>query len=241
MMAALSELGGPNWFQLGDQDLALHLQRSEALRQGLTLSQITETFRQRLSIPSRILPVSDQRLRTRVKTEGGWLDFQHYFVGEQAKPRVFELAYEGVESASLSEPVAQALRAPDLATIIICPSNPLLSIGPMLALPALRAALEQRGVPAVAVSPLVGGKAIRGPAARLLTDLGYGVSPADLAELYRGIIDGLVIDERDSARARYCPVPVLVTNTVMQCPEDKRRLAIEVRQFADTLQRQKIG
>jgi LPPG:FO 2-phospho-L-lactate transferase len=237
MMETLRELGGHAWFQLGDQDLAVHLQRSEELRQGLTLSQITEAFRQRLSIPSRILPATDQPLRTRVRTAAGWLGFQQYFVGEQAKPRVYELAYEGAEAAQLTEPAAQALQAPELQAIIICPSNPLLSVAPMLAVPALRAVLQQRRVPAVAVSPLVGGKAIKGPAGSLLRDLGYGVSPADLAGFYHGLIDGLVIDVQDSAQAQNCPLPVLVTQTVMRQAEDKRRLAKEVLQFADTLQR----
>jgi len=220
-MKAIGELGGPKWFNLGDGDLALHVERTRRLRAGEALSTITADIARRYGIASRVLPVSDDPVRTQVQTGDGKLEFQHYFVREQCKPAVKSLAYEGAEVAHPASGVVDAFNQPDLAGIIICPSNPYLSIDPMLAIPAFRSMLANRRVPAIAVSPIVGGRAIKGPTAKIMAELGVDVTAATVARHYAGLIDGFVLDGADAACENELDVQALVTQTLMTTLEDK--------------------
>lgn len=193
-------LGLPDWFALGDRDLAMHVMRSHRLAQGETLSAITADAAKRLGITARILPMSDDPAPTRVETDEGALDFQNYFVERRCEPRLRSL-HLGAASASIAPAVREALSPEGLAGIIICPSNPWLSIAPILAVPGLRALITGAGVPVIAVSPLIGGKAVKGPAAKIMAELGQEVSAAGIATLYAGLADHLVIDEADRTDA----------------------------------------
>jgi LPPG:FO 2-phospho-L-lactate transferase len=227
-MAMLRDLKAPSWFNLGDRDLGLHLARAWRLRGGETLSQATEALTGALGLPARIVPMSDDPVRTQVETDAGWLDFQTYFVAEQCRPAVRAIRFAWAETARLSPMLANALSRQDLAAIVLCPSNPWLSMDPFLAMPELRAALENRRVPLIAVSPLVGGAALKGPLAKLMTELGIPVTNFSIADHYNGLLDHLVIDEVDAADAeglRAAGLCVTVTRTVMRDAEDRERLA----------------
>jgi LPPG:FO 2-phospho-L-lactate transferase len=171
-MTALAALGGETWFQLGDGDLATHVERTRRLAAGDTLSHITGDFCRRIGIAARILPMSDDRVRTRVRCAEGWLDFQDYFVRRRCAPAVKELSYEGAASARPQPAFMAALADARLRAIIICPSNPYLSVDPILALPGVRAALKTCPAPVIAVSPIVGGRAVKGPTAKMMRELG---------------------------------------------------------------------
>ena len=216
-----AELGGETWFQLGDQDLGLHLARAEALERGEPLSTITERFARRFGISARILPATDDRLRTWIEIEGGELPFQEWFVRLRHEPEVLAVRYEGAEEARPAHGVVEALDEADL--IVIAPSNPFVSVGPILAVEEIRAALAERRVPAVAVSPLIGGKAVKGPADRMMNRLGGGTGPLEVARCYEGLIDALVYDEADGEVE--LDVRPLVTKTLMTDAASRRRVA----------------
>jgi LPPG:FO 2-phospho-L-lactate transferase len=196
-MAQLGRLGEPQWFQLGDRDLAMHLARSHRLREGESLSAITADLARRLGIAPAIVPMTDDRVRTRIVTAEGELDFQRYFVAEQCRPVATAVRYDGAERANPSPGFAKALARDDLGLVIVCPSNPYLSVDPLLALPGVRKRIEGLGVPRVAVSPIVAGQAIKGPLAKLMAELGATVDVLGVARHYEGSIDRLVIDEAD--------------------------------------------
>jgi LPPG:FO 2-phospho-L-lactate transferase len=199
----LGRLGEPTWFQLGDRDLALHVHRSRRLREGDRLTTVALDVAARLGVPSRILPMADEPVRTRVRTPDGWLPFQDWFVRLHNEPPALEIALDGVDQARMTPEVEEALAEAD--AIVICPSNPLVSIGPILAVPGIRDALAEArrgGTRVAAVSPIVGGRALRGPADRMLAALGEEVSPLGVARRYVGLVDVFVIDEADAARAR---------------------------------------
>ncbi len=198
-MEALKGLAGEAWFLLGDADLAVHVQRSWRLAGGASLSEVTGDLCRALGIAVRVLPMSDDPVRTRVLTAQGWLDFQEYFVHRQCRPAVQQVTFAGAASARAQPEALAALKRPDLRAIIICPSNPFVSIEPILALPDLRAALAESDAPVVAVTPIIGGKAVKGPAAKMLSELRLEVSAAAVARRYSGIIDGFVIDQADPA------------------------------------------
>ncbi|AXB76412.1 2-phospho-L-lactate transferase [Novosphingobium sp. P6W] len=228
MMAMLRGLGEADWFNLGDRDMGMHIARSWRLREGETLSQVTARLTRNLGIVHAIVPMSDAPLRTHVGTAEGWLDFQRYFVAEQCRPVATGVRFEGAPGALPSPAFAAALAREDLGAIIICPSNPYLSVDPILSLDGVREALAQRRVPLVAVSPLVGGTSLKGPLAKLLGELGKPVSNASIADHYGDLLDHLVIDAGDGAdegglRAR--GLCVTVTPTVMCGAEDRERLA----------------
>jgi LPPG:FO 2-phospho-L-lactate transferase len=230
-MAMLSRLGGPDWFNLGDRDLGLHLTRAMHLRAGDSLSETTAKLTSQLGILHRIVPMSDDPVRTQVETDEGWLDFQHYFVREQCRPQVRGVRFAGSAEARPSPGIAEALSRPDLCAVVVCPSNPWLSVDPILALPGLRDRLAAMSVPVIAVSPLVGGTALKGPLAKLMGELGQPVSNLALAEHYDGLLDHLVIDETDAADAaplREAGLCATVTQTVMRGGADRERLASEV-------------
>ena len=214
-------LGAEAWFQLGDKDLGLHLARAEALQRGEPLSAITERFARALGIAARILPATDDRLRTWVETDEGELPFQDWFVHRRHEPEVLGVRYEGAETARAAPGVLEALADADL--IAIAPSNPFVSIGPVLAVKEIRDAIANRHVPSVAVSPLIGGKAVKGPADRMLNRLAGGTGPAQVADCYKGLIDALVYDEADGDVE--LDVRPIVTTTLMTDAASRRRVA----------------
>jgi LPPG:FO 2-phospho-L-lactate transferase len=219
--AAATGLGSETWFQLGDRDLGLHLARTEALRGGQPLSAVTARFARELGVATAILPATDDPLRTWVATPAGELSFQEWFVRRGHRDEVDGVRFEGAEEATAAPGVLSALEQADL--IAIAPSNPFVSIGPILAVTEIREALEQRRAPAVAVSPLIAGRAVRGPADRMLARLGGGTGPAQVTQCYKGLIDGLVVDEADADED--AGIPTIVTRTLMRDAEARRRLA----------------
>jgi len=228
-MAMLRALGAPDWFNLGDRDLGMHLARTMRLRGGESLSDVTLALSRALGIGHRIAPMSDAPVRTQVETEAGWIDFQHWFVGEQCRPAVRGIRFDGLPAAP-SPVFREALSRPDLAAIVICPSNPFVSVDPILALEGVRDALLGRKIPIVAVSPLVGGQAIKGPLAKMLAERGQGCNNCAIAGHYSGLVDHWLIDLADAAEAheiRARGAAVTVTATVMCTADDRARLARE--------------
>ncbi|MCH8926615.1 MAG: 2-phospho-L-lactate transferase [Proteobacteria bacterium] len=234
-MAALEALGGETWFRLGDGDLALHVERTRRLGAGESLSEVCAAFARRFGLDARILPMTDDPLRTVVHTPDGPLPFQHYFVRERCEPRVTGVTFAGAEAARPNPEILRALADPALAAVVICPSNPYLSIDPILAVPGMRIALGACPAPVVAVSPVVGGRAVKGPTAKIMAELGVPVTNAAIAAHYEGLIDGLVLDRADQAEAAELAVPALVTETVMTSLEDRIALAAAALGFAAEL------
>jgi LPPG:FO 2-phospho-L-lactate transferase len=227
-LAMLGRLGEPDWFRLGDRDLAMHIARTRRLRAGETLSQVTASLARSLGIAPAIVPMTDDVVRTQIDTDAGELDFQRYFVAEQCRPVARAVRFGGAAEARPSPGFEAALSRPDLAALIICPSNPYLSIDPLLALPGVRQRIARLGAPRVAVSPIVGGKAIKGPLAKLMVELGASVDGLGVAKHYDGLIDRLMIDETDRAEAaaiQATGVAVDVAPTVMRSHDDRRALA----------------
>jgi LPPG:FO 2-phospho-L-lactate transferase len=227
-MEMLGKLGEAQWFNLGDRDLAMHIARSWRLRAGATLSEVTARLTGALGIAHRVVPMTDAPVRTQVETEDGWLDFQHYFVREQCRPAAKAIRFAGAPGAPSSPGLAEALARPDLAAVILCPSNPFLSVDPILAVDSVRERLAARDVPFVAVSPLVGGKAIKGPLGKLLGELGRACDNRAIAAHYAGLLDHLIIDECDASDAeglRAMGISVTITGTVMCDAADRVRLA----------------
>ena len=234
-MEATEKLGGPTWFRLGDGDLATHVDRTARLAAGETLTGICAHFAAKLGIAARVLPMTDDPVRTVVETDRGTLAFQDYFVREQCRPVVRDIRYDGAAAATPTRQVLEALAAPTLAGVIVCPSNPWLSVEPILALPGMRKALRARGVPVIAVSPIIAGKAVKGPAAKIMAELGLEADCRSIARHYEGLIDGFVIDGADEALASTLPMPAIVTNTMMRTLDDKVALARQCLAFCDRL------
>lgn len=233
-MEELARLGGEAWFQLGDRDLAMHVMRTRWLAGG-TLSGFIAHASARLGIAAHIVPATDAPLRTIVVTPDEELSFQRYFVERRCQPAVKGLRFDGAADAALSPGACAAFSAPDLRAIIVCPSNPYLSIDPILAVPGMRSALEMSKAPVVCVSPIVGGAAVKGPTAKIMGELGVPVTNLSIAAHYRGMIDGLVIDVADGDAARDPDLPHAVTSTVMQTIEDRERLARDTLAFAEMM------
>jgi LPPG:FO 2-phospho-L-lactate transferase len=224
-MAALERLGGETWFKLGDGDLATHVERTRRLAAGESLSQITDDFRRRLGISARLLPMSDDRVRTRLLTPEGWLDFQDYFVGRQCAPPVREVVFAGASTAHPHRDFLAALADQNLRMVVICPSNPFISIDPILSLPGMREALRSCRAPVVAVSPIIGGKAVKGPTAKMMAELGLPVGAAAVAHHYGDLLDHYVIDEADIAATENLRLPFTATRTLMETLADREALA----------------
>jgi LPPG:FO 2-phospho-L-lactate transferase len=237
-MKALADLGGETWFRLGDADLALHIERTRRLKAGEPLSHIMADVAQRFGIRAAIVPMSDEAVRTRVHTPEGVLAFQEYFVRRRCEPLVTALEFAGAAEARIAREALDALNAPDVAAIIVCPSNPYLSVDPILALPGMRAGLAAAPAPVIAVTPLVAGKAIKGPTAKIMAELKVPLSSVAIAEHYAGFIDGFVLDRADESLAPDFSCHVHIADTVMVTLQDRERLAREVLQFAATLGRQ---
>ena len=224
-MAALKSLGGETWFKLGDGDLATHIERTRRLTAGESLTQITDDFRRRLAISARLLPMSDDRVRTRLRIEEGWLDFQDYFVRLHSEPVVREIVYAGASEARANPDFLAALLNDDLELVVVCPSNPFLSVDPMLSLPGVRDALRRCRAPVAAVSPIIGGKAVKGPTAKIMAELGLPIGAAAIARHYVDILDLFVADEADADIVAELEIPVILTRTLMVTLEDRDALA----------------
>ncbi len=238
-MAALSDLGGPTWFRLGDRDIATHLWRREALSQGMDLATLTGSLAAAMGVAAEVLPMSAQPVRTLVHTRDGDLPFQHYFVKHQCQPEVTGFSFAGLAEASPNPRILQVLEEGELDAIVICPSNPFVSIDPILQLPGLWKAIRDCAAPVLAVSPIVAGMAIKGPAAKMMAELGMPATAEAVAahyqEAYPGLIDCFVIDASDdtlSSSIEKLGMATAVTNTVMKTDEDKRKLAAEILQMA---------
>ncbi|HEY7661772.1 MAG TPA: 2-phospho-L-lactate transferase [Xanthobacteraceae bacterium] len=234
-MAALAALGGETWFQLGDGDLATHVERTRRRAAGEALSAITADFCRRLGIAVRIVPMSDDPVRTRLRTEEGWLEFQDYFVRRRCAPTVKELAYAGAATARPHPDALEALTDPRLRAVVICPSNPFISIAPILAVPGLREAIAACAAPVVAVSPIIGGRAVKGPTAKMMAELGLEPSAAAVARHYRGLLHGYVLDHADAGEADELGIAVTLAHTLMTTRADREALARHVLAAADAL------
>jgi LPPG:FO 2-phospho-L-lactate transferase len=222
-LETVSELGGDDWFRLGDRDLGLHLVRTEALRRGEPLSTVTGRLAAAFELGVTLLPATDDSLRTFVETPAGGFSFQEWFVARGHRDPVDALHFAGADTAEPAPGVLEALSGADV--ILIAPSNPFVSIGPILAVRRIREALERRHAPAVAVSPLIGGRAVKGPADAMMTRLAGGTTPAHVAGCYQGLIDALVIDEVDAEDARDESIRTIVTRTLMDGTEGRLRVA----------------
>jgi LPPG:FO 2-phospho-L-lactate transferase len=231
-MEALAQLGGETWFRLGDADLATHVERTRRLAAGERLSAISDDFRRRLGVRARLEPMCDESVRTMVATADGVLPFQRYFVERRCAPKVTGFGFAGAAAARPTAALGAALEGESLEAVVICPSNPFISIDPILAVPGMREAIAACPAPVVAVSPIIGGRAIKGPTAKMMADLGLPTTAKAVAERYGGLLDGFVLDEADAAAVRAIDVPCLCTSILMTDDEDKRRLAAEVLAFA---------
>lgn len=237
-MEQLSRLGGEQWFNLGDKDLALHIERTRMLAEGMSLSNTTSSLASAFGLPNFIIPMSDQPVGTIIETEYTALPFQHYFVKEQCRPIARSIRFEGADRAAPSPAFAAALQRRDISAVILCPSNPYLSIDPILAVPGVRDALLKLEAPIIAVSPIIGGKALKGPAAKLMSELGVTPGVAAVAAHYRGLINGLVIDETDmsqSAQVRSAGAEPFIARSVMVSDEDRIELARRTLLFASAI------
>jgi LPPG:FO 2-phospho-L-lactate transferase len=225
---ALGVLGGETWFRLGDRDLAVHVERTRQLREGVSLTDVTHSLCGKLGVAYSLLPMSDQKVATVVLTKDSTLPFQHYFVRERCAPVVTGFRFDGVERSRMNPRIDEALSDPGLAGVIICPSNPFVSVDPILALPGMRARLSELAAPIIAVSPIVGGAAIKGPTAKMMTELGLTTDAYNVAKHYEGLLDAFVLDRADAALAqsvRDLGLAVTTTNTVMVTLDDRIALA----------------
>lgn len=234
-MAELERLGGPTWFRLGDKDLALHLERTRRRVAGEPLSVITADFARRHGVPSHIFPMTDDRVRTLVDTCEGVLEFQDYFVRRRCEPELRRVIIDGARIARAPSGALELFDAPCLKAVVICPSNPYLSIDPILSIACWTTALRSARVPVIAVSPLVGGHAVKGPTTKIMAELGIAPDPNALVRHYAGLIDGLVIDHADAHWKDSCGIPVMVTSTMMNTLADRERLAAQAIEFAQQL------
>jgi len=230
-MEALGELGGPTWFRVGDRDLALHHERTRLIGEDHSLTAVTQHICQALGVAVAVLPMSDQPVRTIVISDEGELSFQDYFVAHSCEPRVYGFHFDGLETANPAPGVLEALLATDL--VILCPSNPWVSLDPILSVSGVREAVAAK--PVIGVSPIVGGKTIKGPAAKMFVDLGFESSALAVAEHFQDLLSGLVIDREDEAMASEITLlgmRVLVADTIMKTADDRPRLAEEIIDFA---------
>jgi LPPG:FO 2-phospho-L-lactate transferase len=228
-LEALSRLGAETWFQLGDGDLATHLYRTERLRQGHTLAEVSSEIRSALGVKSEVVPMSNDRVRTRVCTPSGELEFQTYFVKRRARDSVSGVRFDGAERASPAPGILEAIARAE--AIILCPSNPFISIGPILAIPGIREALRQRRERIAAISPIVGGRALKGPAARMMRGMRLTPSAAEVARQYADFVGLFVLDQidsRESTRVEALGIRPIVTNTIMSGVRERKALARDV-------------
>ena len=237
-MKAMKEIGGETWFQLGDRDLAIHVERTRRLNEGERLSLITSSFCRKLGVKSQIVPATDDSLKTLVKTPEGILSFQHYFVKDQCRAKIIALQFDGSENAQPCSALEKVLESLLLKTVVVCPSNPFLSIDPILAILGLRKKLKKSKARIIAVSPIVGGNAVKGPTANNMRDLGFTVSACSIAKYYSDFIDGFILDNRDEkeiAEIESLGIRVGLADTIMTDLQSKIKLAEDVLRFSETL------
>jgi LPPG:FO 2-phospho-L-lactate transferase len=237
-MAALERLGGATWFNLGDKDIATHIRRSHLLAHGNTLSAVTRQLCGQLGISHQIAPMSDQSVATVINTVDGPIPFQEYFVRRQCRPIVKSMHFDGIDAAEPSPAFRAAMSGQTLKAVVICPSNPYLSIDPILSLSTVKNWLRNRTFPVIAVSPIIGGMAVKGPAAKIMNELGRSVSAIGIAQHYHGLIDALIIDgadERLSPAIDALGIRALITHTIMRTTDDQDRLAESALALASTL------
>lgn len=241
-METLKSLGGEAWFNLGDRDLALHVERTQRLQAGESLTAVTDAIREKFGIAAAIAPMSDSDVRTVVETPDGPLAFQHYFVRDRCEPCVTGFRFEGASEARPSPPFSAAFEGAGPKMVVVCPSNPFISVDPILAIPGVRDMLQASAAPMIAVSPIVGGKAIKGPTAKMMNELGMPATALEVAKHYADLIDGFVLDEADgdvTDAVRGLGLGVLVTNTVMKSLDDRVSLARDVIAFSEQLNEKK--
>jgi LPPG:FO 2-phospho-L-lactate transferase len=229
----ISRYGGEDWFRLGDRDLATHLLRTQLLRSGQTLTQVTASLAAALGMRARILPMSNEPVATIVNTNAGELAFQEYFVHRRWQPVLKSYRFHGIDKARVTPEITRTIQRAD--AVVFCPSNPFVSIEPILSVKGMRELLQKARVPKIAVSPIVGGEAIKGPAAKMFQELGMEASAFQVAKLFRGTIDRFVLDRVDEAQARNIKdlgLRVWVTGTIMQNEADRERLAREICEWA---------
>ncbi|MGK2915346.1 MAG: 2-phospho-L-lactate transferase [Porticoccaceae bacterium] len=237
VMSTLASLGSEDWFFLGDRDIALHIERTHRLAAGQTLSEVTRELASKLGVTVTLVPMSDDRVATEVETADGPLAFQHYFVREQCRPRVTGFRFVGAERARPHPQLINRLSDDSLDLVILCPSNPFVSIDPILALPGVRSALRRTPTPVIAVSPIVGGTAVKGPTAKMMVELGHEVSSLTVARHYQDFLDGFILDQRDQLEIDEIEKiisEVRVAQTLMLSLDDRVALAREALFFGET-------
>ncbi len=242
-METMEALGGETWFRLGDRDMALHVERTRRLKRGESLSAVTADLCRRMGVAPTVIPMTDDPVRTRLLTDLGWLDFQDYFVRRKCEPVVSELQFQGAGAAKPHPAFIAALADPALEAVVICPSNPFISVEPILAVPGVREALMACAAPIIGVSPIIAGKAVKGPTAKMMTELGLTPSAGTVAQRYAQLLDGYVIDRRDMSQVVSIDAKVMLAQTLMTTMEDREALAKIVLQAADVLRRRrgKVG
>ena len=227
-LSALETLKGDTWFKLGDKDLATHLVRTQMLTAGATLTEVTQQLTQQFNINATIVPMSDDSVRTMIDTKDGVLAFQHYFVREQCRPAVQGFNFSGIEQAKPNALILSLLNDPELAGIIICPSNPFVSIDPILQIPGMTEALRSSHAPVIAISPIVGGLAIKGPTVKMMEELNVPNTPMSVIDHYNGLLDGFIYDNTDASlksELQHYNIALKMTNTIMQSLDDRIALA----------------
>ena len=238
MLDSLDQLGGETWFQLGDRDMATHLLRTQYLREGFKLSEATSKLCKSLGINHEIFPMTDHRVRTKVQTKKGMLDFQEYFVRHKCVPEITDIHLDGIEDALPQEDFERKLKNPDLSALIIGPSNPFVSIDPIIRIPRIRKLMIASNAPVIAVSPIIGEEAVKGPAAKMMRELNISVSCSAVADYYGDLLDGFVVDDKDfqlAEKLRSGGLKVLVTPILMHTMDDRIRLASEILDFSLTI------
>ena len=233
-LRSFAELGGENWFQLGDRDLAVHVMRKQLLREGLTLSEVTSELYQRFGISHAVIPMTNEQVATKIQSHGELKSFQKYFVRERCEPKIEKIIYHGSEHAKPVPAILEKLRDPNLSGVVICPSNPFLSIDPILSLETIKSALLSLDVPVIAVSPIINGSAVKGPTDKIMAELGFNQSALGVAEHYDNLITHFVLDNADvnlRSEIEKLGLNVLVCNTLMKTLDDKTELAENVINF----------
>ena len=239
-METMEALGGDTWFRLGDRDLALHVERTRRLKLGESLSAVTADLCRRMGVAPRVVPMTDDPVLTRLLTEYGWLDFQEYFVHRRCEPVVSQLQFQGAGAAKPHPAFIAALADPSLEAVVICPSNPFISVEPILAIPGVREALMACKAPIIAVSPIIAGRAVKGPTAKMMTELGLDPTAGTVAQRYADLLDGYVIDHADMSEVVSIDARVTLAQTLMTTIEDREALARIVVEAAATLRRREM-
>lgn len=239
-METMEALGGETWFRLGDRDMALHVERTRRLKRGESLASVTADLCRRMGVAPRVVPMTDDPVRTRLLTDQGWLDFQEYFVRLRCEPVVSQLQFQGAGAAKAHPDFLAALADASLEAVVICPSNPFISVEPILAIPGVREALIACRAPIIAVSPIIAGRAVKGPTAKMMTELGLDPTAGTVAQRYNDLLDGYVIDHADMAEVVSIDARVTLAQTLMTTIEDREALARIVMDAAAVLRRREL-